>query len=99
MGIKFTPKKIEKDQLIDAASRHRRNDRQSKQEKLDPRIRGFVKKKPRPRKKPGYKKKIRNEIENDARQKRKLETRRQKRQTRRDRKKMKIDIKMTSHYN
>ncbi|KRN04199.1 DEAD/DEAH box helicase [Holzapfeliella floricola] len=86
MGIKFTPKKIEKDQLIDAASRHRRNDRQSKQEKLDPRIRGFVKK-AKAKKKPGYKKKIRNEIENDARQKRKLETRRQKRQTRRDRKK------------
>ncbi|MGX4763712.1 DEAD/DEAH box helicase [Holzapfeliella sp. JNUCC 72] len=85
MGIKFAPKKIEKGQLVDATSRHRRTDRQSKQEKLDPKIRGFVKK-AKVKKKPGYKKKIRAEIENDARQKRKLEVRRKKRQTRRDRK-------------
>lgn len=78
MGVKFTAVKLQDGELVKTAHREKRENRHRKQEALDPTLRGYVKKAKR-KKKPGYKRKIKEAIAQDEFQKRKLERRRVKR--------------------
>ncbi|MFD1671743.1 DEAD/DEAH box helicase [Agrilactobacillus yilanensis] len=82
MGVQFKPVRLEDGELVQAPKRDRRQTRKKKQTALDPTIRGYVKKAKR-KKKPGYKRKIKETIAQDEFQKRKLERRRVKRQKKR----------------
>ncbi|MCH4171844.1 MAG: DEAD/DEAH box helicase [Lactobacillus sp.] len=78
MGVVFDPIRLENDELVAAPKRNRREHRQKKAADLDPKLKGFVKK-AKIKKKPGYKKKIKEAISQDQFQKRKIEKRRMKR--------------------
>lgn len=82
MGIVFKPVRLVDGELQTAPKRDRRKTRKKKQTALDPTLKGYVKKAKR-KKKPAYKRKIKEAIAQDEFQKRKLERRRMKRQKKR----------------
>ncbi|PMD68312.1 DEAD/DEAH box helicase [Companilactobacillus nuruki] len=84
MGIKFEPKDIKKGEIVDAVERDRRVNRRASQEKLDTKLVGFVKKQ-KTKRKPGYKKKIKQAINEEHRQQRKIQIRQNRRQEREER--------------
>jgi Superfamily II DNA and RNA helicases len=81
MGIKFEPKDIKNGEIVDVKERDRRQSRKATQEKLDTKLVGFVKKQ-KTKKKPGYKKKIKQAISDERRQQRKIEIRQERRKQR-----------------
>lgn len=85
MGIHFDFIEIKNGELVPRKHYHRRDNRQAKNRKLDPKLVGYVKKK-KVKRKPGYKKKIKRAIQEDNRQKRKLEQRHEVRKAKRLRK-------------
>ncbi|MDY4003713.1 MAG: DEAD/DEAH box helicase [Ligilactobacillus saerimneri] len=82
MGIHFKPQMLRNHELVDSYDRNRRDKRRVRQQKLDPRLVGMVKKEKKKRK-PGYKRKIKLAIQKDRQQKKKLEKRQVRRQQRR----------------
>ena len=74
MGIHFKPQMLRNHELVDSYDRNRRDKRRVRQQKLDPRLVGMVKKEKKKRK-PGYKRKIKQAIQKDRQQKKKLEKR------------------------
>lgn len=74
MGIHFDFVEIRNGELKPRKHYRSRENRQAGQQKLDPKLVGYVKKEKRKRK-PGYKKKIKRAIQEDNRQKRKIEQR------------------------
>ncbi|WP_317294639.1 DEAD/DEAH box helicase [Ligilactobacillus saerimneri] len=82
MGIHFKPQMLRNHELVDSYDRNRRDKRRVRQQKLDPRLVGMVKKEKKKRK-PGYKRKIKQAIQKDRQQKKKLEKRQVRRQQRR----------------
>lgn len=85
LGIHFDFKELKNGELVERTHYHRRDNRKTRNHKLDNRMVGMVKKAKRKRK-PGYKKKIRQAIQDDRRQKRKLEERHEMRKAKRRRK-------------
>lgn len=81
-GIVFHPVRLVDGELVTAPKRDRRQNRKQKQNTLDPTLKGYVKKS-KLKKKPGYKRKIKEAIAQDEFQKRKVERRRMKRQKKR----------------
>ena len=81
MGIKFEPKDVKNGEIVDVKERDRRQSRKATQEKLDTKLVGFVKKQ-KTKKKPGYKKKIKQAISDERRQQRKIEIRQERRKQR-----------------
>lgn len=84
LGIKFVIKQIKNHEFVDYQLNQRRQ-RRAQSSALDPGLRGLVKKQQR-KKKPGYRKKIKQAIKTDRAQKRKLSQRLQKKQQRQARK-------------
>ena len=84
LGIKFVIKQIKNHEFVDYQLNQRRQ-RRAQSSALDPGLRGLVKKQQR-KKKPGYRKKIKQAIKTDRAQKRKLAQRLQKKQQRQARK-------------
>lgn len=84
LGIKFVTKQIKNHEFVDYQLNQRRQ-RRAQSSALDPGLRGLVKKQQR-KKKPGYRKKIKQAIKTDRAQKRKLAQRLQKKQQRQARK-------------
>ena len=84
LGIKFVIKQIKNHEFVDYQLNQRRQ-RRAQSSALDPGLRGLVKKQQR-KKKPGYRKKIKQAIKTDRVQKRKLAQRLQKKQQRQARK-------------
>lgn len=84
LGIKFVIKQIKNHEFVDYQLNQRRQ-RRAQSSSLDPGLRGLVKKQQR-KKKPGYRKKIKQAIKTDRAQKRKLAQRLQKKQQRQARK-------------
>lgn len=80
LGIKFVIKQIKNHEFVDYQLNQRRQ-RRAQSSALDPGLRGLVKKQQR-KKKPGYRKKIKQAIKTDRAQKRKLAQRLQKKQQR-----------------
>lgn len=74
IGIKFDFVELRSGVLQPRKNHHAREQRRAKNDRLDPKLLGFVKKEKRQRK-PGYKKKIQAAIKDDAAKKRKLQTR------------------------
>ncbi|MCO6541446.1 DEAD/DEAH box helicase [Bombilactobacillus bombi] len=74
LGIKFSYKEIKNKEITTAKPHDRRKQRTAHNQTLDPTLKGLVKKEKR-KKKPGYRKKIKQAIQNDRQQKRKLEQR------------------------
>ncbi|WP_232805203.1 DEAD/DEAH box helicase [Lactobacillus crispatus] len=85
MGVHFDFVEIKNGELVPRKHYRSRENRQSKNRKLDTKLVGYVKKEKRKRK-PGYKKKIKRAIQEDNRQKRKLEQRHEVRKAKRLRK-------------
>lgn len=85
MGVHFDFVEIKNGELVPRKHYRRRDNRQSKNRKLDTKLVGYVKKEKRKRK-PGYKKKIKRAIAEDNRQNRKLEQRHEIRKAKRQRK-------------
>lgn len=85
MGVSFEPKAIKNNEIVDTFDRNRRQKRVASQQKLDPTMIGMVKK-TKKKVKPGYKKKIQKNIDEDRRKKRRLEAKREQRQRRKARK-------------
>ncbi|MFC6322946.1 DEAD/DEAH box helicase [Companilactobacillus baiquanensis] len=81
LGIKFKPKELKNNEIVDGYDRDRREDRHASQDKLDTKLVGFVKKQ-KVKKKPGYKKKIRQAISTEKRQQRKIKNRQEMRKQR-----------------
>ncbi|NVY97113.1 DEAD/DEAH box helicase [Lactobacillus sp. DCY120] len=79
LGIKFTPKEIKNHGLQDYHPHDRRLQRQAKNQALDPKLKGLVKKQQQ-KKKPGYRKKIKQAIKGEQQRQRKLEQRAQRQQ-------------------
>lgn len=73
-GIKFVPKEIRHGRIVTTHDRNRRQNYSRRQAKLDPSMKGFVKK-TKKKVKPGYKKRIKRAIREDEQQKRKQELR------------------------
>lgn len=84
LGIKFVIKQIKNHEFVDYQLNQRRQ-RRAQSSSLDPGLRGLVKKQQQ-KKKPGYRKKIKQAIKTDRAQKRKLAQRLQKKQQRQARK-------------
>ncbi|MFD1472464.1 DEAD/DEAH box helicase [Companilactobacillus mishanensis] len=84
MGIKFKPKELKNDEIVDGYDRERRTKRHATTEKLDTKLVGFVKKQ-KVKKKPGYKKKIKSAINTEKRQQRKIKNRQEQRDLRKAR--------------
>lgn len=80
LGIKFVIKQIKNHEFVDYQLNQRRQ-RRAQSSALDPGLRGLVKKQQR-KKKPGYRKKIKQAIKTDRAQKRKLAQRLQKKHQR-----------------
>ncbi|MBM7618135.1 ATP-dependent RNA helicase CshB [Weissella uvarum] len=74
LGVKFEPMTLSKGELKPAPDRRRRKQRTKSTQKLDPTMIGMVKKKKK-NVKPGYKHRIKSEIERDARNKKRIEER------------------------
>ncbi|KRN77926.1 DEAD/DEAH box helicase [Weissella minor] len=81
LGVKFEPMTLSKGELKPVADRRRRTQRTKSTKKLDPTMIGMVKKKKK-NVKPGYKHRIKSEIEKDARYKKRVEDRQQQRSKR-----------------
>lgn len=81
MGVTFVPKALKNGEIVDSYDRNRRQKRRTRQESLDPKMIGMVKKAKKKRK-PGYKNKIKRALKRDAQQKRKI-ARRQERKNQR----------------
>lgn len=73
-GIKFVPKEIRHGRIVTTHDRNRRQNYSRRQAKLDPSMKGFVKK-TKKKVNPGYKKRIKRAIREDEQQKRKQELR------------------------
>lgn len=91
MGIKFNPKEIKNHEVVDSYDRQRRTKRKVRQEKLDPNMKGFVKK-TKKKVKPGYKKKIKDAISQDERQKKRVAERQDRRATKKRKKANHVDF-------
>ena len=65
MGIKFKPKAIKGDEIVDSHDRNRRVKRTKENEKLSQTMYGMLKKEQK-KHKPGYKKKVRKAVEKEA---------------------------------
>lgn len=74
LGVKFKDKEIKNDEVVDTYDRLRRTKRKPRQEELDITMKGYVKKQKKTVK-PGYKKKIKGAIAEQAIQKRRIEQR------------------------
>jgi len=74
LGVKFQDKEIKNNELVDTYDRLRRTKRKPRQEELDITMKGYVKKQKKTVK-PGYKKKIKGAIADQAIQKRRIEQR------------------------
>ncbi|UQS82454.1 DEAD/DEAH box helicase [Bombilactobacillus folatiphilus] len=85
LGIKFTAKELKHGELVPTHQHDRRNQRTATQHQLDPTLRGLVKKQ-KQKKKPGYRKKIKQAVAQDQHQKRKLAQREQRNQRKKMRK-------------
>ncbi|GEQ50362.1 DEAD/DEAH box helicase [Tetragenococcus koreensis] len=85
LGIVFEPKEIKQDEIVATYDRNRRQKREKTEEELDPEMIGYVKKQKK-QVKPGYKKKIKQEINKSNQEKRKLERRRQQRSAKKQKK-------------
>ncbi|WP_297816421.1 DEAD/DEAH box helicase [uncultured Lactobacillus sp.] len=85
LGMHFDFKELKNGELVERTHYHRRDNRKTRNHKLDNRLVGMVKKAKKKRK-PGYKKKIQKAIQDDRRQKRKLEERHEMRKAKRRRK-------------
>lgn len=83
-GIKFIPKQVKNGQIVTTHDRNRRKKYQRRQAKLDPTMKGYVKK-TKKKVKPCYKKRIKRAIKEDEQQKRKLELRHKMRKAKRQR--------------
>lgn len=81
MGVTFVPKALKNGEIVDSYDRNRRQKRRTRQESLDPKMIGMVKKAKKKRK-PGYKNKIKWALKRDAQKKRKI-ARRQERKNQR----------------
>ena len=75
------PKALKNGEIVDSYDSNRRQKRRTRQESLDPKMIGMVKKAKKKRK-PGYKNKIKRALKRDAQQKRKI-ARRQERKNQR----------------
>lgn len=84
MGVHFDFVELKNGELTPRKHYRRRDNRQAANRKLDTHLVGYVKKEKR-KKKPGYKKKIKRAIQEDNRQKRKLEQRHEIRKAKRQR--------------
>lgn len=84
MGIKFHPKEIKNGEIVEGYDRDRRIQRKATTEKLDNKLVGYVKKQ-KVKRKPGYKKKIKNAISTEKRQQRRIKNRQEKRDLRKAR--------------
>jgi ATP-dependent RNA helicase CshB len=82
LGVHFDFVELKDGELKARTHYRRRQNRQAANASLDPHLKGFVKKAKR-KKKPGYRKKIKQAIASDRRQKRKLEQRHEKRHAQR----------------
>lgn len=71
LGINFVPKVLKNNELVDSYDRKRRQKRRVRQDKMDPKLQGMVNK-AKKKKKPGYKKKIKQAIKKDEQQKRRI---------------------------
>lgn len=85
LGVTFAPMALKKGELTPGFDRRRRKQRSKSSEKLDPTMIGMVKKKKKTVK-PGYKRRIKNEIARDAKYKKRIEQRQTDRATRKARK-------------
>ncbi|AIG65340.1 DEAD/DEAH box helicase [Weissella tructae] len=85
LGVTFEPMALKKGELTPGFDRRRRKQRSKSSEKLDPTMIGMVKKKKKTVK-PGYKRRIKNEIARDAKYKKRIEQRQTDRATRKARK-------------
>ncbi|MCH4124274.1 MAG: DEAD/DEAH box helicase [Levilactobacillus sp.] len=85
MGIKFQPKRISNNEIVDSYDRNRRTKRNKSTEKLDPGLIGYVKKKKK-KIKPGYKHQIKQEIHRRKDQERRIAQRQSARNERKRRK-------------
>ncbi len=85
MGIHFDYVELQNNELVPRKHYHSRNNRTSTAQEVDNRVNGFVKKVKKKRK-PGYKKKIRQVIKQDQAQKRKIEQRHKLRKAKQQRK-------------
>lgn len=85
MGVTFEPKEIKNGEIVTTYDRNRRVQRERSQKELDTTMVGLVKKKKK-KVKPGYKKKLKWAIDEDARKKRKVERRQSDRADRKQRK-------------
>ncbi|WP_099975109.1 DEAD/DEAH box helicase [Lactobacillus terrae] len=81
LGIMFAPKDLRKDEIVDVQERDRRQNRNASQEKLEPKLVGFVKKQ-KNKKKPGYKKKIKQAITTERKRKTRINNRQEAKQDR-----------------
>ena len=86
MGIKFTPKTFKDGELVTSYDRNRRKKRVATTHELDVGMKGMVKK-AKLKRKPGYKKKIKAAIKQDAQKKRRIEQRLELREKKRQNKK------------
>ncbi|MCH4056513.1 DEAD/DEAH box helicase [Lapidilactobacillus gannanensis] len=71
LGINFIPKTLHDGQIVTSYDRRRREQRTATHDRLDPNMIGYVKKQHR-KVKPGYKKKIKQAINDDRRRKKKI---------------------------
>ncbi|MDF7673106.1 DEAD/DEAH box helicase [Lactobacillus sp. ESL0701] len=85
MGVHFDFVEIKNGELVPRKHYHRRTDRNAANHKIDNKLNGLVKKAKKKRK-PGYKKKIKQAIQKDKAQKRKIEQRHEVRKAKRQRK-------------
>ncbi|MGX7023515.1 DEAD/DEAH box helicase [Vagococcus hydrophili] len=85
LGIEFHPKVIRGGEIIDSYDRNRREKRDKSQKQLDISMIGLVKKKKK-KVKPGYKKKLQYAIDDNEKQKRKIDRRQTDRAKRKSRK-------------
>lgn len=84
-GIVFEPKEIKNGEVIATYDRNRRKKREKPTEELDPKTIGYVKKQKK-QVKPGYKKKIKQKIDKNNQEKRKIERRKQQRSAKKQKK-------------
>nr|WP_054755966.1 DEAD/DEAH box helicase [Liquorilactobacillus satsumensis] len=82
LGVKFKPKALKNDELVDSYDRDRRQKRRLKKDRLDVGLVGLVKKE-RKKRKPGYRNKIKRAIKTKEQQERKIAKRQEKRAQRR----------------
>lgn len=85
-GVVFEPKEIRRGEIVASYDRNRRKKREKKADDLDPTTIGYMKKQKK-KAKPGYRKRIKGEIERTNKEKRKLERRYDQRKAKKHKKK------------